>query len=71
MDQSQLLVWSLMMTTQAERSRVAENQHLRAEQVRQARDEKSTVRSAVGRARRALSRTTRASAEPNVLATQP
>lgn len=67
---SQLLMWSIRMTTQAERSRMAERQHVRAEQVRQARSARPAGSSAFGRMWSALTGTTRASVEPTALATQ-
>ncbi len=68
---SSLLMWSLTMNSQAERSRMAEKQHLAAEQVRQSASAGPTLASKVGRAWRAFARIPRPSAEPAAVATQP
>jgi hypothetical protein len=70
MEQMHLLLWSQMMTSQVERSRAAHVRHLRAEQVRQARDAQPTVMSVLARAWRSLAGRTRAAVEPGALATE-
>lgn len=71
MDQTHLLLWSQMMTSQVERSRAAHVQHLRAEQARQARGAQPTVMTVLARAWKSLAGRTRASVESGALATEP
>lgn len=65
-----LLVWSLTMHSDAERSHSADKQHLAAERIRHALPPRPNFAAKVGRAWKAFMGTARPSPEPPAMATQ-